>query len=152
MCKLLTYNCQFDKDDRKKMIGESLRLLRKARKYTQKEVADFIHCTPQAYNNYENGIREPDAETLVRLSYLFDCPTDLLLQKYALTLEDVQKNVETICLELASMKTRALEDFIPVESKMLIAQFENMTKPLLNNVSSLINKEMCKQNGDSNNK
>lgn len=152
MCKLLPYNCQFDRDDRKKMIGESLRFLRKTHKYTQKEVAEFIHCTPQAYNNYENGIREPDAETLVRLSYLFNCSTDFLLQKHALTLEDVQKNMETILLELASMKTRALKDSIPVESKMLIAQLENMAKPILNDISSVIKEETCKQNGDINNK
>lgn len=53
--------------------------VRKARHKTQKEVADYLGISRQAYSNYEAGKREPDFETLLKLGEYFDCSVDYLL-------------------------------------------------------------------------
>lgn len=58
-----------------------LKELRKAKNLTQAEVADFLGITRAAYTNIENGKREPDNSTLVRLSEYFNTSTDYLLER-----------------------------------------------------------------------
>ena len=58
-----------------------LRELRKAKGYQQKEIAGLLGITPQTYNGYEKGRNEPPIEVLVRISYLFDTPLDILVQR-----------------------------------------------------------------------
>ena len=52
---------------------------RKAKGKTQREVADYLGISRQAYSNYEAGKREPDFETLLKLGEYFDCSVDYLL-------------------------------------------------------------------------
>lgn len=80
MNKFAPYELQFDDAGRKQLIAESLILLRKANNYTQKQVAEFLGIHPVTYNGYEKAKNEPSAETIVRLSYLYQVPTDLILQ------------------------------------------------------------------------
>lgn len=80
MNKFAPYELQFDDAGRKQLIAESLILLRKAHNYTQKQVAEFLGIHPVTYNGYEKAKNEPSAETIVRLSYLYQVPTDLILQ------------------------------------------------------------------------
>lgn len=49
---------------------------------TQEEISRKLHITRQAYANYENGLREPDFSTLVKLANLFQVTTDTLLESY----------------------------------------------------------------------
>jgi transcriptional regulator with XRE-family HTH domain len=56
-----------------------LRELRELKKITQQQVADYINKTFQAYSLYENGKRDPDTETLAKLSQYFNVSTDYLL-------------------------------------------------------------------------
>ena len=46
---------------------------------SQKEVGDYLGITGQAYSNYENGKREADYETLLKLSELFNTSIENLL-------------------------------------------------------------------------
>ncbi|MGM9652192.1 MAG: helix-turn-helix transcriptional regulator [Eubacteriales bacterium] len=80
MNKFAPYELQFDDAGRKQLIAESLILLRKSHNYTQKQVAEFLGIHPVTYNGYEKAKNEPSAETIVRLSYLYQVPTDLILQ------------------------------------------------------------------------
>ena len=63
------------------MIAEMLKELRKHKGYQQKEVSELLQISPQTYNGYETGRNEPPIETLVRLSYLYDMPIDVLVQR-----------------------------------------------------------------------
>lgn len=56
-----------------------LKELRKKRNATQQEVADMLNITRAAYSNIENGKRDPDTETIVRLAQFFNVSTDYLL-------------------------------------------------------------------------
>lgn len=53
--------------------------LRKSLDKTQKEVADYLGVTYQAYQRYENGTREADYATLCKLADFFNVSIDFLL-------------------------------------------------------------------------
>ena len=92
------YELQFDNEKRKKMFSEILKELRKSKKLTQKQVAEKLGIKYTTYNGYEKGINEPPMETIVRLAFLFNCSTDIILQKDNLTgtREDVKKAIEEL--------------------------------------------------------
>lgn len=62
-------------------IKERLKRLRKENGVSQKEVADYIGVSVSAYSNYEQGIREPSLDVLLKLSDFFDTTCDYLLGK-----------------------------------------------------------------------
>ena len=62
-------------------IKERLKRLRKENGESQKEVADYIGVSVSAYSNYEQGIREPSLDVLLKLSDFFDTTCDYLLGK-----------------------------------------------------------------------
>ena len=62
-------------------IKERLKRLRKENGVSQKEVADYIGVSVSAYSNYEQGIREPLLDVLLKLSNFFDTTCDYLLGK-----------------------------------------------------------------------
>ncbi len=57
-----------------------LKELRTAKKVSQQDVANYLGITRQAYSNYENGNRDPDNETLLKLAEFFDVTVDTLLR------------------------------------------------------------------------
>ncbi|CAK7069518.1 helix-turn-helix transcriptional regulator [Tissierella sp.] len=61
------------------MFGEILRRLREEKGLSQKDLADYLKISRQAYNHYESGKREPSYETLKSLSNYFEVSTDYLL-------------------------------------------------------------------------
>ncbi|XMB71649.1 helix-turn-helix transcriptional regulator [Mycoplasmatota bacterium WC30] len=52
-------------------IGKTLKALRKQKKLTQKEVAEFLSITTMSYSRYEQDLRQPDFEALAKLAVLF---------------------------------------------------------------------------------
>ncbi len=75
------YECQFSVEERKQIVAQTIQDFRKAKKLTQKNVAEAIGVKLPTYSTYETGRSEPPIEILVRLSYLFDMPIDVLVQK-----------------------------------------------------------------------
>lgn len=57
--------------------------LRKQHGKTQKEMAEITNTTYQAYQRYENGSREPDFATLLKLADYFNTSIDYLLGRTA---------------------------------------------------------------------
>lgn len=72
-------------------LAEKLQLLRKQKNVSQLEVANYIGLTVGAYQNYENGRREANYETLTKLSIFFGVTTD-----YLLGLEEKKDPIEAI--------------------------------------------------------
>lgn len=56
-----------------------LKELRLQKKVTQQDVADAIGCSANNYSRYERGLREPDNETLKRLSKYYGVSIDYIL-------------------------------------------------------------------------
>ena len=66
-------------DKKQNTIGGRLRHLREERNMMQKQVAQFLRITPQAYSHYELGKRTPDLETLERLAGFFQVSSEYLI-------------------------------------------------------------------------
>lgn len=60
-------------------LGKKLQKLRAEKKVNQAQVAQYIGLTIAAYQNYENGRREANYETLTKLAEFFDTSADYLL-------------------------------------------------------------------------
>lgn len=60
-------------------FGDRLSELRRDHNLTQKELASLLHVSPGTISNYENGIHDPDMESLILLADRFDVSTDYLL-------------------------------------------------------------------------
>ena len=58
-----------------------LKELRVEKEATQKEVAEFIGCSPLVYSRYEREEREPDIDTLCRLADYFKVSLDYLVER-----------------------------------------------------------------------
>ena len=58
-----------------------LKELRTEKGATQKEVAEFIGCSPLVYSRYEREEREPDIDTLCRLANYFEVSLDYLVER-----------------------------------------------------------------------
>jgi repressor LexA len=58
---------------------ERLRMVREQRNLSQKQVADYLGITSQAYGYYERGERNPGSDNLRKLANYFDVSVDYLL-------------------------------------------------------------------------
>ncbi len=63
------------------MIGNNLKLIRKSKKKSQEEVATDLGLTRSSYSGYENGIAEPNIDTIIALSNYYNVPIDALVKK-----------------------------------------------------------------------
>lgn len=65
------------------MISDKLKELRIERNITQKEIADYLECSPNVYSRYEIGARNPSYEILIRIADFYNVSTDYLLEHKA---------------------------------------------------------------------
>jgi len=98
------YELQFDVQERKAMVAEMIRELRKAKGYQQKEVAEMLGISPQTYNGYEKGRNEPPIEILVRISYLYETPINILVQR-----DRLNKSNESAMVTVTKMEEELLQ-------------------------------------------
>ena len=66
-------------DSAMKEFANKLKAIRAEKNLSQQQVADGIGVTRAAYSNYEQGLREPDLDTLKKICLLFDTSADDLL-------------------------------------------------------------------------
>lgn len=79
------------------MFSKNLKQIRLLNNMTQKDVADFLHISPQSISKWENGEATPSIEFLPLLSELFNCRIDDFFanQKYdSMSLSDLEKFAE----------------------------------------------------------
>lgn len=104
------------------MFNDILRLLRQEKEVSQQEVADYLQITRQAYNNYENGKREPDYEILLKLSEYFNVSVDYLVRGEAST--ERMNKMDNIYFDFAR---KAQEDGIdPQDIEMAIEMIRKL--------------------------
>lgn len=84
---------------------EILLTLRKEKGVTQKDLAEYLQISRQAYANYEAGNRSPDFETLIKISEYFDVTVDYLLGKDT----KPQKEKPTEYSELSENRKKLIE-------------------------------------------
>ncbi len=59
--------------------GERLKKLREEKNLTQIELGKAFNISHSTINRYENGLRQPDNETLINMSNFFNVSVDYLL-------------------------------------------------------------------------
>lgn len=117
------YNNLFTIEERKRIIAQTMGELRKAKGLSQKEVAAEVGISQATYSAYERGRNEPPVEILVRLSYLFGCPVDFLVQRDRLYkgVDDFLEKTKQAQAEIAQLRAAMAEKDPdnPVVSSML---------------------------------
>ena len=63
------------------MFGKKLREVRMARNMTQQSLSDEVGLALRSYQCYEQGVREPSLDMLVKLADALKVPTDYLLER-----------------------------------------------------------------------
>ena len=63
------------------MFGENLKAIRKAKGYTQEELAMKLNVVRQTVSKWEKGLSVPDAEILVEIADVLDTDVSVLLGK-----------------------------------------------------------------------
>ena len=76
--------------DFKKEVGARLKELREQYGYNQKELADLFKSSQSAINRYENGVCEPNLETLVKYGMFFKVSCDWILGRTPRRMEGVR--------------------------------------------------------------
>ena len=61
------------------ILKERLKELRVERGLKQKDVAEALEISVSGYGGYEQGYREPDLKTLIKICKLFETSSDFLL-------------------------------------------------------------------------
>lgn len=125
------YNNLYTIDERKELIAQTIKSLRIQKNLTQTELCEILDINKQTYNNYEKGRTTPPAEIIVRLSYLYEIPTDVLLQKDNLLKSEAAqlKLVEQYERELAELK-KQIQNKDPNEQEGLNSFIESITQML----------------------
>ncbi len=60
-------------------VGEKIKELRKQKKYTQEQLAEYLDISSQAVSKWETGVSCPDIDMLVKLAVFFGTSIDELL-------------------------------------------------------------------------
>lgn len=61
------------------IFAERLKKLRKERRYTAKEMAEYLGIGQRAYHYYESAVHYPEVPGLIKLADFFGVTTDYLL-------------------------------------------------------------------------
>ncbi|MGY3717014.1 helix-turn-helix domain-containing protein [Sutcliffiella cohnii] len=87
------------------MLADNLLKIRKRKNYTQQRVADYLGITRPAYTAYEKGNRQPDYETLKKLSALYDVTIDYLLGNETSTpIDEIEKEEKDIAKRMEQIR------------------------------------------------
>lgn len=65
--------------EEKSVLAERMTELRKKHNFTQEDIAKYLDCNRATVANYENGKRQPDYNTLIKLAKRYNVTTDYLL-------------------------------------------------------------------------
>ena len=98
-------------------MREKLKKLRQDNNKTQKEMASILNISRSTYNNYEQGVAQPDIKTIIKLADYFKTTTDNILGHevpYLLDksiMSEKQKQVLEIALKLNDIQCQRILDF-----------------------------------------
>lgn len=81
------------------MFGENLKAIRKAKGYTQQELAMKLNVVRQTVSKWEKGLSVPDAEILVEIADVLDTDVSVLLGKEV----SGEENKDEVAIQLAKI-------------------------------------------------
>ena len=94
------------------MLIDKLKTMRKQFGFTQKEVAEKLKVSRSTYNNYEQGVAEPDISTLRKLSQIFNTSIDDLTEnQYSNTQSEEKQQLLKTIEKLTDIECHKLDVF-----------------------------------------
>ena len=87
------------------MLGQRIGALRRKLGLSQAELAHRLGISPSAMGMYEQGRREPSADTIIALSEIFEVTTDYLLKGRPVDMADQQAVARLMRQSLQSAQT-----------------------------------------------
>lgn len=109
-------------------IGKKITQLRTEMGYTQKQLAKLANITEASLSRYENGLREPKINTLVKLAKVLGCTVDYMVGNTDVIdgiIVDRQKLPEllkTVDLQFLSIAKDLEQSDIPAEDLRAIVE------------------------------
>ena len=82
-------------------IGDKIRALRKGKKLTQEQLAEYLNISSQAVSKWETGLSAPDIDMLPRLAVFFGVTADELLD---LDRHRIDREVEALVAESVPLR------------------------------------------------
>ena len=104
------------------MFPERLKSLRKEGKMKQSELAGLLSMAQNTISQYEQGLREPDNDTLKTISDIFNVSTDYLLGKADIPNIEMAEPFDPDAIEIA----RAVES--DQELRIMFDKTKNLSK------------------------
>lgn len=71
-------------------IGSNLKKLRKEKGATQTEIATFLGIRQNTYSQYESDSRQPDIDTLVKMSAYYNTSVDVIV---GINIDEIDDNL-----------------------------------------------------------
>lgn len=121
-------------------IGNRITILRTRKGMTQKKLAQLSNITEASLSRYENGLREPKINTLIKLSDVLDSTVDYLIGKTDIE-NGVIVNKLTIPENLRDIKTEYLLIARELEKYNISANDMNSLIRIITNYSSEVESE-----------
>lgn len=94
-------------------LPERLRSLREKIGISQREAAERVGIAPTTISGYERGERTPDALTVLKFSYIYNCSVDYLLGKN----HEDDSHIYIDVTELSEEQRKAVDELIKVMKK-----------------------------------
>tara|TARA_B110000285_G_scaffold139488_1_gene156114 strand:- start:2294 stop:3094 length:801 start_codon:yes stop_codon:yes gene_type:complete len=103
-------------------VGANLKLLRKRKKFSQEEVAKNLKLTRSSYSGYENGVAQPNIESLILFSDFYKVTIDDLVRKdfEKLSESDWERIDKGMYSDLKGAKLRVLTSMVDENNEELI--------------------------------
>ena len=101
------------------MLSEQLKIIRKANKFTQQELADAIGIERSTYASYETGRNKPDVNLLSKIAKVFGVSSDYILEIDT----TVPLNVEDIPVQYKKKSGNQLVSTLSKEEKGVLAKY-----------------------------
>ena len=124
-------------------IADNLKVLRKQKKITQKQLSEQAGIPLRTIINYENGLRQPNAKSLAALERYFEVCADDLLGDLSATKQ--QK------LEMDFLHTLFNDEEDEQDLHRLLNTYMQLAqqgrKELIKRAEEMVQREKCKHNG-----
>lgn len=101
------------------MLSEQLKIIRKANKFTQQELADAIGIERSTYASYETGRNKPDVILLSKIAKVFGVSSDYILEIDT----TAPLNVEDIPVQYKKKSGNQLVSTLSKEEKSVLAKY-----------------------------
>lgn len=124
------------------LLKDKLRELRTKANFTQKKVGQYLNMTRQGYAHYEAGLRNPDYQTLLKLSKLYQVDIGELINSQTTPIthdtlhEDINYSINPNNLKQKAATSRVIQ--LTQDEKKLFNLYSKLSETEKKDVLSIL--------------